>query len=781
MKKHIFFLLFICFINKILTSQNISGVINSYAQVTNITGNINVVVNTTLGFAVNDKVLLMQMKGATVTQTNTVNYGNITAYNNAGMYEYNVIVAINVATKTITLQKALCKSFTVADVVQIIKVPQYANPTVTGTLTCQAWNGTTGGVLAFNASGTVTMNADIDVSNNGFKGGAVCNQWFGCGSTSFFSPQVNCTAGQKGESIAKYVLGQENGRGHLANGGGGAENGNNGGGGGSNFSSGGIGGNEYSGCGTMGIQGRPGELLNYSTTRIFLGGGGGGGFADNGQVVTAGGNGGGAVLIKANTISGNNRAIKANGQSVTTIANDEASGGGGGGGSIFLMVSNYTSLVNIETRGGSGGSNNNQIFTSMCHGPGGGGSGGILWLINGALPANVNFIANGGAAGLVLNPISSCYNTSWGAAAGSNGGIQYNLDTNTVAPVYLGNDTTLCTGDTLVLNAGTGYASYLWTGSINTQTYTVTTSGTYSVQVANGTGCTATDQINITFNPSSTNNINGFLCPGQSYTLPDGSQTSVPGTFYDTVPNSKGCDSIITTVVVQEVNTSSSQDINICLGQSVTLPNGTVVNTSSTHSITIPNAKGCDSVITYNVIVNPLPVVTASANPATIQEGQSTTLTAVGVGSYSWNPPNGLSSTIGSTVTANPEETTTYCVEITDSLGCKDTACVIIHVTEFPCPPPEKLAVPNAFSPNGDFVNDEFCLQGWVHCADNFNIKIFDRWGEKVFESNDPEFCWNGEYRGVTMDAAVFVYSIRAINIDDGKVILKSGNITLIK
>jgi len=89
--------------------------------------------------------------------------------------------------------------------------------------------------------------------------------------------------------------------------------------------------------------------------------------------------------------------------------------------------------------------------------------------------------------------------------------------------------------------------------------------------------------------------------------------------------------------------------------------------------------------------------------------------------------------------------------------------------------------LPNAFTPNNDGVNDEFCLQGWEPCVSEFIICIYNRWGEKVFESRDVNFCWNGTYKNVIVDAAVYTYYISAKNKESGEVIIKKGNISLLR
>ncbi len=87
--------------------------------------------------------------------------------------------------------------------------------------------------------------------------------------------------------------------------------------------------------------------------------------------------------------------------------------------------------------------------------------------------------------------------------------------------------------------------------------------------------------------------------------------------------------------------------------------------------------------------------------------------------------------------------------------------------------------VPNAFSPNNDGHNDVFQLQGWKNVT-KFTIIIYDRWGEKVFESNDPEIGWDGIYKGKLMEPGVYVYYISATVIS-GEKIIKKGNISLIR
>ena len=91
-----------------------------------------------------------------------------------------------------------------------------------------------------------------------------------------------------------------------------------------------------------------------------------------------------------------------------------------------------------------------------------------------------------------------------------------------------------------------------------------------------------------------------------------------------------------------------------------------------------------------------------------------------------------------------------------------------------------ELKVPDAFTPNGDGINDIFCLQGWENCVKQFSIRIFNRWGEEVFASQNPSFCWEGKFNNQILESGMYVYVINAKAIDDSD-IKQNGSISLIR
>lgn len=89
-------------------------------------------------------------------------------------------------------------------------------------------------------------------------------------------------------------------------------------------------------------------------------------------------------------------------------------------------------------------------------------------------------------------------------------------------------------------------------------------------------------------------------------------------------------------------------------------------------------------------------------------------------------------------------------------------------------------SLPNAFSPNGDGRNDLFTLHGWANCVSEFSLVIFNRWGEKIYETDNPVKAWDGTYNGQALDPGVYIYYLNA-KTNAGEAKNKKGNISLIK
>ncbi len=429
MKKYILLFSILFSIQFCFSQTNISGIVNSYAAVTayDTCNNNCLVVSTTTGFSVSDYVLVIQMKGMQINETNTASFGSFVSYDSVGLYEKAIISSISGS--TICLTNDLAIRYKLSGKVQIVKIARYpSGATVVGTIQAPAWNGSTGGIIAIEVPGTLTLNANIDATSAGFKGGKsggaisnACNAFTNI--TDYATDSLTWEYKSfKGEGVANYVANKWSCRGPQASGGGGGNDHNSGGGGGANLTAGGIGGRNNE-PGTFNCKGyQPGlgglPLSSLTKDRLFLGGGGGSGHQNN-AVNFQGGNGGGIIYIRANTLVGNNRWIIANGDSSRMSGQDGGSGGGAGG-TIKLDIINFTGNVNLSANGGRGLSTNNAA-SNRCFGPGGGGSGGAILLISASIPTGMFIQTLGGAPGIVFNSSNGCNGSSNSATAGITG------------------------------------------------------------------------------------------------------------------------------------------------------------------------------------------------------------------------------------------------------------------------------------------------------------------------------------------------------------------------
>lgn len=436
--KKTFFSLFSLLVFTKATSQPptpVSGIINTYHKVVDVVpAKACFVVENVAGLNINKRVMIVQMKGATINTSNTAAFGDVTAMNEAGNYEIGTIC--NIKNDSVFLFHNPVNNYTpLKGKVQLVQFAEYLSANVVDTVKAMSWDSTSGmgGVIAIYANNTITLNAPIYADSTGYRGGIFLNHSGTCGLLNpvgtGFAYDASAAGAQngayKGEGVSDVPANLDGAKGAPANGGGGGNNHNNSGGGGANLSTGGNGGGNRSsgpnGCNTSGNQGRGGKAIGSSGgTKIFMGGGGGAGHSNNGSAsLNYGGNGGGLIFIWTNDLIGNGRLITANGGTGGASTADGA-GGGGSGGTIIMHVSNYTGSVIIGSNGGNGGLSDNGFTNARCFGGGGGGSGGAIYFTGLTPPVTVT--ANGGAGGLEINPFN-CSNPPIPGVAGSNGSI----------------------------------------------------------------------------------------------------------------------------------------------------------------------------------------------------------------------------------------------------------------------------------------------------------------------------------------------------------------------
>jgi len=197
-------------------------------------------------------------------------------------------------------------------------------------------------------------------------------------------------------------------------------------------------------------------------------------------------------------------------------------------------------------------------------------------------------------------------------------------------------------------------------------------------------------------------------------------------------------------------------------------------------SLIVISEEGCIDTVEHTAQVYPVPIADFSylAEVYEIEEIISFTDLSIDAGTYSWN----FGDSLGSSTVQNPDYIyltpgifPVYQV-ISNQYGCGDTAIleIIIEGKDEIYPP----KAPTAFTPNNDGTNDVYLVRGGPFTTLEF--KVYNAWGELMFESTDQEIGWDGTYKGADQPLGVYVYTIKATTVD-GNAYTKTGEVTLIR
>ncbi len=204
------------------------------------------------------------------------------------------------------------------------------------------------------------------------------------------------------------------------------------------------------------------------------------------------------------------------------------------------------------------------------------------------------------------------------------------------------------------------------------------------------------------------------------------------------------------------------------------------------YSALVSDGQGCTNTDSVNVAVQQVPSLFITVPyPKPAPEFDTTIIIGEFVNiqtysdqnnvSYAWLPPVGLSCSDCSNPSVQPLQNISYIVVITDSMSCFNVADTVhIKVIE-----EYSIDVPTAFTPNGDGNNDIVYVRGWG-IMKLLEFKIYNRWGECVFSSDDIHYGWNGTFKGITQNIDTYAYTAKGITWG-GKTVSKNGLINLLR
>jgi gliding motility-associated-like protein len=365
-----------------------------------------------------------------------------------------------------------------------------------------------------------------------------------------------------------------------------------------------------------------------------------------------------------------------------------------------------------------------------------------------------------------------------------------------VCDIQLGNDTTLCLGDALTLNATANNATYLWQDNSTNPTFNVSQQGTYWVQVTQD-NCITSDTINVNFNPLPTVNVGNdtTLCQGDALTLNATTNNatylwqnnttsptfnvSQQGTYWVQVTQNNCTTSDTINVNFNPLPTVNvGNDTTLCQGDTITLDaatnNATYLwqdnSVSSTFNVSEQGVywvevtqNNCTTSDTININFNPLPTVNVGIDTTLCLRDTITLDAATNNATYLWQD-NSTSSTF------NVSQQGTYWVQVTQN-NCSLTDTILI--TEEECE--LILEIPNVFTPNNDGVNDVLVPKSNFGVI-SMNTTIYNRWGNKIYETDNLFIEWDGQF--ATDGTYFWVIDYSGLN---GNKLSKKGQLALLR
>ncbi len=395
-------------------------------------------------------------------------------------------------------------------------------------------------------------------------------------------------------------------------------------------------------------------------------------------------------------------------------------------------------------------------------------------------------------------------------------------------------DSTICKGATITLATTGNAAIYAWSPATGLSSSTVKSpqaspkiTTEYFVTATSADGCAAVDSVTLSIKPlpAVTSTEDTVICgTGEAQLMADApgalsyQWSPVTGlsnaTIYNPVASPKtttrytvtvlgpnGCynsDSTLVSIFPKPAFGLKPKEATVCEGKSVTLtasggdqytwlPDATLSTTSGPVTIATPVEN---TVYTVNITENNCKESAMLSTTVTVLDGvnvkaqklndidcfsNTANLLATGAETYSWSPATGLDNPNIANPVANPSVTTTYTVTGSNSKGCTGTDTVTVKVSG---EAKSGYYMPDAFTPNGDGLNDCIGLKYWGNIL-SVEYKIYNRWGNLVFSAANGSSCWDGTYSGKAQPSGTYVYYIRA-NTSCGYA-YKQGTIVLIR
>ncbi len=317
----------------------------------------------------------------------------------------------------------------------------------------------------------------------------------------------------------------------------------------------------------------------------------------------------------------------------------------------------------------------------------------------------------------------------------------------------------------------------------NTGCNTLTPSGEVTVTATGGTQPYTYSRDGVTF--QNENNFTGLTATGYTFTVRDANGCTVTtaatvGVINDLTLQTRQDTTLCgpaTVVLNTTTNATSVSWSPVTFLSSGSAVSPTVTNpTATTEYIVTAQTGNCVDRDTVTVVVTQAPSVDAGTG-ISISKGQDAQLSGT-VGNavnFAWTPTTYLNNPgILNPISVMPQQTITYTLTATNGEGCSSSDTVTVTVLPF-C-----IKVKNAFTPNGDGVNDTWMVYDQFDCLKNVRVQVFNRYGSRVFESQNYRNDWRGTYSGKTLPDATYYYVVDFL-LQDGRLYQVRGDVTILR
>ena len=341
------------------------------------------------------------------------------------------------------------------------------------------------------------------------------------------------------------------------------------------------------------------------------------------------------------------------------------------------------------------------------------------------------------------------------------------------------------TEDLSLFTSPVANASYFWNGPngftsfVNDTTITdleLVDSGIYSIYLEVDGCYSDTTSSEIIVNETYDILIVDTICANETFSFgPDDLNES--GIYIQNLQSAAGCDSIVQLELTVNPSYSFTIDTSLCEGETIAFE-GVTMSSTGTYPFNLFTTLGCDSIITYELIVYPIPDAPSvlSNSPLSCPGDLFEVSTAsVAEGLYDWVGPNNYSFDESDfSFEAYPSNMGTYTVSVTVD-GCISPITTInleiVNIYSF-----EESDLPNVFTPNGNSANEVFDLQAYFKTCETYEVFYFDRWGNVVYRHTQNETPFSGNaFDGSQLMDGVYMYKIILENSE------KQGYVHLIR